>query len=607
MKKHLFLVLCLLFTSGLFAQRFAWLTDVHYMRKALGKSYVLNMFREIDSLKLDFVVITGDVVDIGYTENFVELKKILKHLKTPIYLTYGNHEGKWSGSAADKFKDYAGMDRFAIDYQGVKFVGFVSTMVFNNGSEMVPIQQYHWLDSVLNTVKPGQYVVAMTHFPMREDVRNADVVSEKFAKHNVQAFLAGHEHKDRYTEPFGIPNLVSDEVYDQPYNIVTVKADGMDIYKKRVGKPESFWINLPFRERPYNPLVFKPLNKDSINALYPKVKKIWQKQLSYPVHASAAQADGIVVFADQSGVLYALDALSGRALWTQKMGGTCTDAPKIKNGIVYLGSSAGILKAFSLKDGKVLWQSDLDGEIWSNVAVEGNKVYAHTSKFDFYALDATTGKRIWKAAALKAATPTGASVSTNDLIIMMPLDKKLYALNKNTGEFIWRGELNGGKSCPIVDPLISYPHTSKIFATPGRLVQLDLLTGKTLETLDKSDNISSLVLSQDNEILYYRSKNGSIKAKDADLKSKKAHWVSPLNAEFYDDGSAPLLLSDGQVYFSTASGYAGALDAKSGKMLWKYKSGNAFINTPTLVPLKGNKTGVVLTGNEGLITFLSVP
>lgn len=577
------------------------------MRKALGKSYIQNMFREIDSLKLDFVIITGDVVDIGYTENFVELKKILKPLKTPIYLTYGNHEGKWSGSAADKFKDYAGMDRFAIDYQGVKFVGFVSTMILYNGSEIVPIQQYHWLDSVLSTVKPGQYVVAMTHFPMRQDVRNADVVSQKFAKHNVQAFMVGHGHKDKYSEPFGIPNLMSDEVFDQPYNIVSVKSDGMDIYKKRVGEPEKFWTNLPFRQRPYDPSAFKPVNKDSFNAAYPKVKKLWQKQLTYPVHGSAAQAEGKVVFADQSGVLYALEALNGRVIWTQKMGGSCTAAPKIHNGMVYLGSSAGIMKSFSLKDGKLVWQTDLGGEIWSNVAVDGNKVFTHTSKFDFYALDVNSGKIIWKSEALKGATPTGANVSPNHLIITMALDKKFYALNKNTGEFVWRGELDGGRSCPLIDPLISYSHPSRIFPTPGRLVQLNLLTGKAIETLDKSDNISSICLSEDNSTLYYRSKTGSIKAKSADLKSKKTEWVCPLNTEFHDEGSAPLLISDDRVYFSTASGYAGAVDASNGQMIWKYKAGNAFINTPTLVPIKGNSSGVVLTGNEGLITFLSVP
>lgn len=607
MKKLFVFLFALLLGCGAFAQRFAWLTDVHYMRKQLGTSYLENMFREIDSLRLDFVAITGDVVDIGYTENFIELQKALKKLKTPVYLTYGNHEGKWSGSAGDKFKTYAGMDRFAIDYQGVKFVGFVSTMVLHNGSEIVPIQQYPWLDSVLNTVKPGQYVVAMTHYPMREDVRNADIVSEKFAKKNVQAFLVGHGHKDRYTEPFGIPNLMSDEVFSQPYNIVTVKPEGMDIYKKRLGQVDSFWIHLPFRARPYDASVFKKVSDDIFNARYPEVKVLWKKQLAYPVHSPAGYADGKVVFVDQSGILYACDAHSGQELWKQTMGGTCPASPKIAQGKVFLGSSSGVLKAFSLQDGKLLWEKDLGGEIWSNVGVDAQRVYVHTSKMEFHALDVLTGKPIWKTQNLKDASPSGRSIALEDVLVMMPLDKRVYGLHKMTGEFVWRTSLNGSRGCPMMEPLVGSKIPAAVFPTPGKLQSIELATGKIISGNEKSDNLNAICASEDGQTLYYRTKNGAIKAVPSDLSAKKAKWTVQLNIDEKDNGSAPLNLKDEVIYFSTASGYAGAVDVNTGTLKWRYKVGSAFVNTPTLVHLKAGKKAVVTTGNEGIITCLQLP
>ncbi len=61
------------------------------------------------------------------------------------------------------------------------------------------------------------------------------------------------------------------------------------------------------------------------------------------------------------------------------------------------------------------------------------------------------------------------------------------------------------------------------------------------------------------------------------------------------------LESQGTVYGGTCSGLVYALDAKSGKLKWKYKIGNSLVNT--VLPLSAKE--VAVTSSDGTIAILS--
>ncbi len=71
---------------------------------------------------------------------------------------------------------------------------------------------------------------------------------------------------------------------------------------------------------------------------------------------SVSVANGVLYAGSQSGSMYALDAATGRILWSFASGGTVLDGPSIVEGVVYWGSGYAFggtgnnkLYAFSLK------------------------------------------------------------------------------------------------------------------------------------------------------------------------------------------------------------------------------------------------------------------
>ena len=91
--------------------RFLHLSDIHFLREypSAEKGYnsifnnmtspliqIRKSLEKIDLSKIDFVIITGDLVESGTYEDYVILKSELEKLlgNTPYILTLGNHDNK---------------------------------------------------------------------------------------------------------------------------------------------------------------------------------------------------------------------------------------------------------------------------------------------------------------------------------------------------------------------------------------------------------------------------------------------------------------------------------------------------------------------------------
>jgi eukaryotic-like serine/threonine-protein kinase len=72
----------------------------------------------------------------------------------------------------------------------------------------------------------------------------------------------------------------------------------------------------------------------------------------YPVVGSISNspvvANGVVYVGSEDHSLYALDAQSGKLLWSYKTGNYILTSPAVVNGVVYIGSGDGRLYAFHL-------------------------------------------------------------------------------------------------------------------------------------------------------------------------------------------------------------------------------------------------------------------
>ncbi|MCA9961160.1 MAG: PQQ-binding-like beta-propeller repeat protein, partial [Anaerolineales bacterium] len=112
-----------------------------------------------------------------------------------------------------------------------------------------------------------------------------------------------------------------------------------------------------------------------------------------------------VYFADAKGNVYAVDAETGDALWTQQVDGVVQASTVVANGIVYVasvttledGQPAGLLTALSTDGGAQLWQQETIVPLYTTpVLVDGTLVVAvQTADTLLIAFDAATGVKQW--------------------------------------------------------------------------------------------------------------------------------------------------------------------------------------------------------------------
>lgn len=197
----------------------AQLTDTHI--KAPGKlaygrvdtaSMLAACVRQITTLdpQPDLVVITGDLVDLGRTEEYDHLRALLAPLRQRVVVVAGNHDDRRALRAAFRDHEYLPDDGFlhyAVDDAGpVRIVG-LDTLVPSEGRGELCTARLQWLDRTLSAAPSHPTLLLMHHPPFATGIAHMDALGltgrEEFAaiaaRHpQVQRILAGHLHRMIY-------------------------------------------------------------------------------------------------------------------------------------------------------------------------------------------------------------------------------------------------------------------------------------------------------------------------------------------------------------------------------------------------------------------------
>lgn len=167
---------------------------------------------QINRLKPDFVVITGDFVHDPNDENQInEFKKITGKIASdiPVYLIPGNHD---VGQVPDyqslkKYKANYGADKFAFNHKGSRFIGFNTSLVKAEITKL-EAKQFKWLKQELKKGKKANHVIVFGHYPFfiqsfdePEKYSNIKLEYRKkylslFKENNVHAIFSGHLHNN---------------------------------------------------------------------------------------------------------------------------------------------------------------------------------------------------------------------------------------------------------------------------------------------------------------------------------------------------------------------------------------------------------------------------
>jgi len=146
-------------------------------------------------------------------------------------------------------------------------------------------------------------------------------------------------------------------------------------------------------------------------------KVVWQIKTSGSEQGGIAVGDGMVFFGDgvdydyQTDHLHAVDAKTGKEIWTQDVSPQLGSLPLVHNNLLYIGGSRQ-LKVLDTQTGQEKWHASLPADSFSspNIA-DGTLYFASNEQRDFCidncapkqyayyisAIDANTGTEKWKA------------------------------------------------------------------------------------------------------------------------------------------------------------------------------------------------------------------
>lgn len=156
----------------------------------------------------DLILLTGDLVDLGRTEEYDHLKSILSPIRQRIIAVPGNHDEREAMRVAFRQGGYlpaAGKFlQFAIDGEyPLRIIGLDTLIPMQGGGELCA-ERLAWLDATLRQKPDAPTLVMMHHPPFETGIGHMDKIGlkgrEEFAsivaRHpQIELILCGHLHR----------------------------------------------------------------------------------------------------------------------------------------------------------------------------------------------------------------------------------------------------------------------------------------------------------------------------------------------------------------------------------------------------------------------------
>ena len=618
-----------LFTSVLFACllpfmvqaqqavfRFAQLTDIHLSPNNPNPTEdLLRSIAQINATdSIDFVLVTGDIAEEGDRATMEKVKSCLDLLKVKYYVVLGNHETKWSDSGCTAFGEIFGGERFEFEHKGFLFLGFNSGPLMRMAYGHVVPQDIRWMTETMDRYnagnsRPDKPVILVTHYPMTEgDVDNWYEVTDAVRPYNIRLFIGGHYHRDRDLRYDGIPGILMrsnlrDKDEKPGYGIYEITEDSILVYTQRIGEPKRQWAAFSLTDSYYDRNEKAEKYPDfSVNKEYAQVQEQWIVQTGAGIYCSPAVEKDKVFVGDDLGRLTAYALKNGKKLWSFQSGKRIVGTPAVSEGIVVFGSADCKIYGLDAQNGNLLWTVEAAEPVLGAVTIENGIAYIGASDHTFRAVNIRTGEVKWAFAGVRGYIETKPLVTDNK-VIFGAWDNTLYALNKADGKELWKW--TGGLTRMHFSPAAVWPVAAdgKVFITdPQRaMTAIDIETGNTVWRTFQSMVRETIGLSEDKERIYSKTMNDSIVCYST--KGNQPHKLWASNVGFgYEHAPSMQVEKNGVVFGSTKEGLIFALEAATGKVLWKHKTGNSLIST--VVPLDNNRVLFTATSGEtGMLKF----
>ena len=224
------------------------ISDIH-----VGSQFQPKVFdqvvNEVNKLKPDVIVITGDLTNEGLIKEYKECKKLVSKLKAKKIITIsGNHDYRNTGYLA--FKKYFPFESVNNLSKDIVLVTIGTARPDRNEGE-VGYRQNLWLERTMKKYKDKVKILAMHHHLVgipdtgadRLTITDAGDVLRTLVSTKVDLVLCGHKHRP-WIWNFGKPLITyagtaSSErargLFENTYNIITINGKKIQVDLKIVG------------------------------------------------------------------------------------------------------------------------------------------------------------------------------------------------------------------------------------------------------------------------------------------------------------------------------------------------------------------------------------
>ncbi len=319
-------------------------------------------------------------------------------------------------------------------------------------------------------------------------------------------------------------------------------------------------------------------------------KLLWKSEGIGNAYSSLSIASGkIVTMGNRKGgcFLIGLDLKDGAELWSAKVGGgdpNCT--PTIDGDLVYALGREGDLVCAKLSDGEVVWRKnfkqDFGGSMMSgwgyseSPLIDGDKLVCTPGASDamIVALNKKTGEVIWKSAVPDLGSRGNPGAAYSSIVISHAAGVKQYvqlvgkgivSVAADDGRFLWNYNRIANTTANIPTPLVKgdYVFCSTGYGTGSALLEVKK-AGSTLvaeeqyflSSKDMQNHHGGMILVGDH--VYCGSGHNQGFPLCIELKTGKHVWGGKRGP---GEGSAAILMADGHLYFRYENGVMALIEA----------------------------------------------
>ena len=563
---------------------FAFLTDVHVTPGGASDSLLRAAVAEINASPVDFVLVTGDLCNMGSDVELQCVHGILKRLRKPWFAVPGNHETTWSQSACTTFGQLFGNDgRLAFRAGGYLFVGFTAGPYMKMADGSVRREDLQWVEEQLRAARSGERIVTFCHYPLTNDVTNRTAVTQLLRRYDVRFDLCGHYHTLRLCNFDSIPGLMGRALVQRSkkqgesvgYNLVRVWGDSVALYEKRPGEVPRLAFAVPQGNSPA--LAALPCDPQPAPLSYERTGAALAVEDEASIYMGVAVAGDTIFYGTSLGMLKAYDVKNRREVWRRQFGNAVYSTPLAADGVVVAGDAAGAVWGLDAATGRRLWRIATKTPVIGDGLIAGRWLYMGLGSGSMAKIDLHTGRLAWEFR-FGAEQPQGRPAVADGRVVFGAWDTNLYCLDEATGEKLW--SWNNGHTQKLYSPGHIVPRIvgGRVFiVAPDRyMTALDLSTGREIWRVKQRKVRETTGVSGDGTKIYAKTMDGELLAVATASDSYAEAWVADAGWG-YDHNPCPVEVREGVAYMANRTGCVASV-REDGVLLWAEKFASSAAN-----------------------------